>query len=218
MRTVLSVVGGPDLPARRFEPAARATLAERAITLGPGGDGLSWALGGAGAAFVAPAGAGFAQALAARLAAGVGRPVRWFSARMPDPNRVAADLSEGQVRPDGRPGPAPDPVADAWSADLADRCDGKPYFLLSSLADDVLERWGLTPSSTETWTARTFADPRVSAVAADLRACVRAEVTRVDGRTALRARTVDGAASTTFLDAEQLAALREAFPALVPPS
>jgi hypothetical protein len=99
MRTVLSVVGGPDLPARRFEPAARAALAERAITLGPGGDGLSWALGGAGAAFVAPAGAAFAQALAARLAAGVGRPVRWFSARMPDPNRVAARPVRGAGPP-----------------------------------------------------------------------------------------------------------------------
>ena len=207
-----AVVGTPEGPARRVSAAVDAVLAELGYTAvedRASQDLVRYPVAEGGwVALRAPI--GITRAIGARLAGRAGRTVHWLgiTARYTDP--LECSLEDLRLRPDGRatPGPLARELESLYGDDWGSLCDGKAHFLLAGVIDAAIAEWAGLPEDAGTGfrlvPPASLGDPKLDALALQIRMAVRAERAVVEGRPCVRVTLADGAVVTTFLTADGL--------------
>lgn len=162
-----------------------------------------------------------AHALATRAAVQLGRPVRLITAHQADPARFELELTDDRVAPDGKRSPTFGSEARALvelhESDWSSVCDGKPRLLLSSVLEALLDTLELTDATPERHAFApppSLGTPKLDALATRIRCALQATVTRIEGRPAVRLKTLDGGTDLDVLTEETLAILKQALPDL----
>lgn len=216
--------GAPAAVEAAFETALRESgyrpLAKSAAK-GPGELSLQRFAGNQGAWIVTSIEAGTARHLATRLAAHAG-VTSWLlvaRATFREGAKPAClfDASEATIDPRGKAGGAsPSALEDLeWSKEDLDT--DKPWRLVEITLDFGLEAWvdGRKERGEMRWAPPSrLENPRLDALARQIRAGGTAERTVVAGRTALRVRSAEGAVSTAFLSDEEIASVLAACPGI----
>lgn len=217
-----AVIGTPEGPGRRMTAACDALLGELGYTAieDRGSEDLVRFPQDTGGWLAWRVPLPIARAMGHRLAARVGRTIHLFTvtARHADPLHCVVD--DLRLAPDGRvtPGSVGRSLEGEFGDDWGDLCDHKGTFLLGATLDAALDAWApdrgdgtrfrLVPPAS-------LGDPRLDALALQVRLAGRAEVSVLDGRRCVRVALPDATVVTTFLDDPGLATLRSAVGALL---
>jgi hypothetical protein len=170
---------------------------------------------GGGACFAFGGEAGFARALAQRVAKRLGREVRVFTAAFVERGQeFECALGDLRVGHDGtvQNGRWADDLAAQCDGDWGSLCDGKPYFAVSACLDDAvataLQDGNKKGGSLFFRSPPSLGSARLDDLAKRARLAERVQITQMGGRDCIRI-TSEGSTQTSFLDATEAAALRE---------
>jgi hypothetical protein len=161
------------------------------------------------------------RAIAARVAARLQRPLQTFTATARyDDRSLQCTVEDHAVRPDGKwtVGTFAQQLDDQIGGDWRELCDHKSHFVITALVEAVLDAWGIAGCERRDTAWRppaSLGDRRLDDIALRVRLAVRAQLATMDGRPCVRVTTADGATTTSFLTADELARLEGAVGGLI---
>lgn len=129
-------------------------------------------------------------------------------------------MEDHVVRPDGQAsqGTFARELEESVGGDWGELCDRKAYFVVGALVEAAIDAWVIAEREQRVviWDSpASLGDRRLDELALRIRVGVRAELTTIDGRTCVRVKTAEGALTTSFLTADELARLQPAVAALL---
>jgi hypothetical protein len=165
------------------------------------------------------------RGLAARTATHFGASVELFHVhvRFRENKKPAChyDVYEASVDAAARFGPVDFSIIEQISLSDEELDSDKPWRVANHAMLPAFDTWipntAATPVTTEIWhwaEPEPLAEPRLDGIVVALRSGARVEFTSVANQSALRVRELDGTTSIFVLSEEQLALLRQAWPAL----